>query len=143
MAPARSGIREHYGLRPIINVCGTMTALGASIVVPEAVSAVAALLELAAWVGPRLSSGGPYRARLQLAAYDLEEFGLVGEERFELFARGWQTDQIEHHAAQPDAFVGRRLRRERSLRARRRVRDRNVLPSSCAGRRPCGCRRSG
>ena len=44
MAPARSGIREQYGLRPIINVCGTMTALGASIVVPEAVSAVAALL---------------------------------------------------------------------------------------------------
>lgn len=41
---ARSGIREKYGLRPIINVSGTMTALGASIVVPEAVAAIAAML---------------------------------------------------------------------------------------------------
>ncbi|MGO4570383.1 aminotransferase class V-fold PLP-dependent enzyme [Microvirga sp. 2TAF3] len=37
-------IRQHLGLRPIINVSGTMTSLGASIVVPEAVSAVAAVL---------------------------------------------------------------------------------------------------
>src|SRR5689334_5826358 len=43
-SPARSGIRERYGLRPIINVSGTMTHLGASIVVPEAVAAVAAVL---------------------------------------------------------------------------------------------------
>jgi L-seryl-tRNA(Ser) seleniumtransferase len=42
--PARSGIRERLGLRPIINVSGTMTALGASIVVPEAVAATAAIL---------------------------------------------------------------------------------------------------
>jgi L-seryl-tRNA(Ser) seleniumtransferase len=42
--PARSGIRERLGLRPIINVSGTMTALGASIVVPEAVAAAAAVL---------------------------------------------------------------------------------------------------
>ena len=41
-------------------------------------SAVAALLELAAWVGPRLPALGPCRARLQLGAYDLEEYGLVG-----------------------------------------------------------------
>jgi len=41
-------------------------------------SAVAALLELARWIGPRLRSGGPYRARLQLVAYDLEEDGLIG-----------------------------------------------------------------
>src|SRR5262245_14607479 len=41
-------------------------------------SAVAALLELAAWVGPRLPALGPCRARLQLVAYDLEEYGLVG-----------------------------------------------------------------
>ncbi|MCA0047678.1 aminotransferase class V-fold PLP-dependent enzyme [Mesorhizobium sp. B283B1A] len=34
-------IRERLGLRPIINVSGTMTALGASIVVPEAISAMA------------------------------------------------------------------------------------------------------
>ncbi|MER9950846.1 aminotransferase class V-fold PLP-dependent enzyme [Mesorhizobium sp. M0047] len=34
-------IRERLGLRPIINVSGTMTALGASIMVPEAISAMA------------------------------------------------------------------------------------------------------
>ncbi|MEI9408624.1 aminotransferase class V-fold PLP-dependent enzyme [Mesorhizobium salmacidum] len=34
-------IRERLGLRPIINVSGTMTALGASIIVPEAVNAMA------------------------------------------------------------------------------------------------------
>ncbi|MCA0026094.1 MULTISPECIES: aminotransferase class V-fold PLP-dependent enzyme [unclassified Mesorhizobium] len=33
-------IRERLGLRPIINVSGTMTALGASIIVPEAISAM-------------------------------------------------------------------------------------------------------
>ncbi|KAB0677219.1 aminotransferase class V-fold PLP-dependent enzyme [Aureimonas leprariae] len=37
-------IRRQYGLRPIINVSGTMTSLGASIVVPEAVEAVRAVL---------------------------------------------------------------------------------------------------
>ena len=37
-------IRTRLGLRPIINVSGTMTALGASIVVPEAVAAVAGIL---------------------------------------------------------------------------------------------------
>ena len=31
-------IRSRIGLRPVINVSGTMTSLGASIVVPEAVS---------------------------------------------------------------------------------------------------------
>ncbi|MBI3084220.1 MAG: aminotransferase class V-fold PLP-dependent enzyme [candidate division NC10 bacterium] len=41
---ARSDIRQRLGLRPIINVSGTMTALGASIVVPEAVRAVAEIL---------------------------------------------------------------------------------------------------
>jgi len=39
-----SDIRAQLGLRPIINVSGTMTALGASIVVPEAVAAVTAML---------------------------------------------------------------------------------------------------
>jgi L-seryl-tRNA(Ser) seleniumtransferase len=33
-------IRERLGLRPIINVSGTMTALGASIIVPEAIKAM-------------------------------------------------------------------------------------------------------
>jgi D-glucosaminate-6-phosphate ammonia-lyase len=37
-------IRAQLNLRPIINVSGTMTALGASIVVPEAVAAVTAVL---------------------------------------------------------------------------------------------------
>jgi len=34
-------IRERLGLRPVINVSGTMTALGASIIVPEAIEAMA------------------------------------------------------------------------------------------------------
>lgn len=42
--PARSGVRERLGLRPIVNVSGTMTALGASIVVPEAIAATTAIL---------------------------------------------------------------------------------------------------
>jgi D-glucosaminate-6-phosphate ammonia-lyase len=33
----QTDIRSDLGLRPIINVSGTMTSLGASIVVPEAV----------------------------------------------------------------------------------------------------------
>ena len=37
-------MRAEWGLRPIVNVSGTMTALGASIVVPEAVRAVAGIL---------------------------------------------------------------------------------------------------
>ncbi len=40
----RSDVRERYGLRPVINVSGTMTALGASIVVPEVVQAVSEIL---------------------------------------------------------------------------------------------------
>jgi uncharacterized pyridoxal phosphate-dependent enzyme len=36
-------IRSELGLRPIINVSGTMTSLGASIMVPEAVEAMAAM----------------------------------------------------------------------------------------------------
>jgi Zn-dependent M28 family amino/carboxypeptidase len=41
-------------------------------------SAVAALLELAAWLGPRLAGAGAWSARLQLAAYDQEEDNLLG-----------------------------------------------------------------
>ncbi|WP_295807046.1 aminotransferase class V-fold PLP-dependent enzyme [uncultured Nitratireductor sp.] len=37
-------IRARLGLRPVINVSGTMTSLGASIVVPEAVETVASVL---------------------------------------------------------------------------------------------------
>jgi D-glucosaminate-6-phosphate ammonia-lyase len=37
-------IRSHLGLRPVINVSGTMTSLGASIVVPASVEAVSGIL---------------------------------------------------------------------------------------------------
>ncbi len=39
-----SDIRQRLGLRPVINVSGTMTALGASIVVPQAIRAVSEIL---------------------------------------------------------------------------------------------------
>ena len=42
--PPRSGIREALGLRPIINVSGTMTHLGASIAVPAAVEAARSIM---------------------------------------------------------------------------------------------------
>ena len=41
--PTLRDIRKELGLRPIINVSGTMTVLGASIMVPEAVGAMAAI----------------------------------------------------------------------------------------------------
>jgi Zn-dependent M28 family amino/carboxypeptidase len=44
-------------------------------------SAVAALLELASAIGPSPALGNPTSARLQLAAYDLEESGLLGSYR--------------------------------------------------------------
>ena len=40
----QADIRARLGLRPIINVSGTMTALGASIVVPEAIKATSEIL---------------------------------------------------------------------------------------------------
>jgi len=41
---ARTGdIRQSLSLRPIINASGTMTVLGASIMVPQAVAAMAAI----------------------------------------------------------------------------------------------------
>jgi aminopeptidase YwaD len=43
-------------------------------------SAVAALLELAKWIRPQLQQARPWRARLQLVAYDLEEYGMIGSE---------------------------------------------------------------
>ena len=43
-------------------------------------SAVAALLELATWIEPRLRAVEPKHARLQLVAYDLEEYGLIGSD---------------------------------------------------------------
>ena len=44
-------------------------------------SAIAALLELAAWIGPRLALAAGLKAQLVLAAYDLEEYGLLGSDR--------------------------------------------------------------
>jgi Zn-dependent M28 family amino/carboxypeptidase len=42
-------------------------------------SAVAALLELARWIRPRLEAADvPLKARLQLVAYDMEEYGALG-----------------------------------------------------------------
>src|SRR5712691_3277371 len=41
-------------------------------------SAVAALLELAVELYPQLRTGGHWTARLQLVAYDMEEYGMVG-----------------------------------------------------------------
>ena len=41
---SRSDIRTRMGLRPVINVSGTMTHLGASIVVPEAIEAARDML---------------------------------------------------------------------------------------------------
>jgi Zn-dependent M28 family amino/carboxypeptidase len=54
-------------------------------------SAVAALLELAAWVRPRLEAATGPACRLQLAAYDLEEYGLVGSA---LHARRLRQDRV-------------------------------------------------
>lgn len=42
-AMAQTDIRQMLGLRPLINVSGTMTVLGASIMVPQAVAAMAAI----------------------------------------------------------------------------------------------------
>src|SRR5690242_4459406 len=44
MLPNRPDIRPELGLRRVINVNGTMTSLGASIVVPEAVETVRGIL---------------------------------------------------------------------------------------------------
>jgi Zn-dependent M28 family amino/carboxypeptidase len=47
-------------------------------------SAVAALLELASWLGPRLAGANGWSVRLQLAAYDQEEDGLLGSRHHSL-----------------------------------------------------------
>ncbi len=51
-------------------------------------SGVAALLELAAWMRPRLAGAGAWAARLQLAAYDQEEDGLRGSRQHTLRLAG-------------------------------------------------------
>ena len=43
LSASKRWTRSSLGLRPIINVSGTMTALGASIIVPEAIAAMTAI----------------------------------------------------------------------------------------------------
>ncbi|UGX88668.1 aminotransferase class V-fold PLP-dependent enzyme [Phyllobacterium meliloti] len=57
-------IRETLGLRPVINVSGTMTSLGASIVVPEAVAAMTAILPQFVEVNDLQKRSSPVIARL-------------------------------------------------------------------------------
>jgi len=57
-------IRQELGLRPIINVSGTMTSLGASIVVPEAVAAVAGILPQFVEIGDLQKKASRVIARL-------------------------------------------------------------------------------
>jgi D-glucosaminate-6-phosphate ammonia-lyase len=57
-------IRGELGLRPIINVSGTMTALGASIVVPEAIAAMGAILPQFVEINELHKMASPIIARL-------------------------------------------------------------------------------
>jgi len=57
-------IRPDLGLRPIINVSGTMTSLGASIVVPEAIAAVSAILPQFVEIGDLQKKASRVIARL-------------------------------------------------------------------------------
>jgi len=60
----RSDIRRRLGLRPIINVSGTMTGLGASIAVPEAVRAAAEILPEFVEINDLHRKASPVIARL-------------------------------------------------------------------------------
>jgi L-seryl-tRNA(Ser) seleniumtransferase len=60
----QTDIRLDLGLRPIINVSGTMTSLGASIVVPEAVAAVSAILPQFVEIGDLQKKASRVIARL-------------------------------------------------------------------------------
>ncbi|GGB01960.1 hypothetical protein GCM10011491_32710 [Brucella endophytica] len=57
-------IRAERGLRPVINVSGTMTALGASIVVPDAVAAMSAILPQFVEINDLHKKASPVIARL-------------------------------------------------------------------------------
>jgi L-seryl-tRNA(Ser) seleniumtransferase len=60
----QTDIRLDLGLRPIINVSGTMTSLGASIVVPEAIAAVSAILPQFVEIGDLQKKASRVIARL-------------------------------------------------------------------------------
>jgi Zn-dependent M28 family amino/carboxypeptidase len=64
------------GRLPLVIVAAHYDSVPGSPGADDNASAVAALLELARWLGPRLAGAGS--ARIQLAAYDLEEMGLIG-----------------------------------------------------------------
>ncbi|PSH58889.1 aminotransferase class V-fold PLP-dependent enzyme [Phyllobacterium sophorae] len=57
-------LRQSLGLRPVINVSGTMTSLGASIVVPEAVAAMSAILPQFVEINDLHKMASPVIARL-------------------------------------------------------------------------------
>lgn len=59
-----SDTRRSLGLRPVINVSGTMTSLGASIVVPEAIAAMAAILPQFVEIGDLQRQASAVIARL-------------------------------------------------------------------------------
>lgn len=63
-AHTTTDIRAARGLRPVINVSGTMTALGASIVVPEAVAAMTAILPQFVEINDLHKIASPVIARL-------------------------------------------------------------------------------
>jgi Zn-dependent M28 family amino/carboxypeptidase len=63
---------------PLVVIGAHYDSIPASPGADDNASAVAALIELAQWIGPRLRDDPPAGARLQLAAYDLEEYGMVG-----------------------------------------------------------------
>jgi L-seryl-tRNA(Ser) seleniumtransferase len=60
----RDDIRLELGLRPVINASGTMTALGASIVVPEAIEAMARVLPQFVEIGDLQRKASAVIARL-------------------------------------------------------------------------------
>ncbi len=61
---ANDDIRLELGLRPVINVSGTMTFLGASIVVPEAIEAMARMLPQFVEIGDLQRKASAVIARL-------------------------------------------------------------------------------
>jgi Zn-dependent M28 family amino/carboxypeptidase len=64
--------------RPVLVVAAHYDTVRDSPGADDNASAVAALLELARWIGPRLVDAPELSARLELAAYDLEEYGFLG-----------------------------------------------------------------
>jgi Zn-dependent M28 family amino/carboxypeptidase len=63
--------------RPLVVIGAHYDTVNGSPGADDNASAVAALLELARWIGPRLATAG-LTGRLQLVAYDLEEYGYIG-----------------------------------------------------------------